>query len=71
MIFHEHKLVTTHGIQSYYQRKPQMFHNCNCLGNDVLNDEQGNHLSNGHMGSTLHWDPFFSANKYELTTASR
>ena len=40
-------------------------------GNEILNDESGNHVGNGHMGSTLHWSPFFEGNRYYLTTESR
>jgi hypothetical protein len=37
-------------------------------GTEDLRDEEGNQRGNSHGGSTLHWGPFFEANKYELTT---
>lgn len=37
-------------------------------GNLDLKDESGAQKGHTHGGTTLHWGPFFEANRYELTT---
>ena len=36
-------------------------------GNRDLRDEQGKQRGNTNGGSTLHWGPFFEANRFDMT----